>query len=1352
MKWSSRIRYVIALMAMLDGYSAATYLPDNSFNDNQFLLHVPSLTNDIPPPVWFPHLDIGGDYFNSDPRWRGEANLFMPFNKGGYQLFYGDIRGYKKSGPQLEGNFSIGYRRLFRTHFSQDYNYAYNSKWKAYWDSGWNMFGAYLGYDMLRSQAENWFNQVSGGFEYWHERFFIGANGYLPFIDTTQEDEGANVAFGTHPAGSNDPNSNVYGHILYAKGRESALPGVDGEVGYNVFGGLNIFAGGYFFHRSSVPTVWGPKATVEYNFYPRPYHRILGLFSRITLDSEVKHDKPRGTTWYTGARFTVNLSHKSDPGLSGVARHMIDPIRRDMDVVAVSYHDDGFSTFQMNGRDANVRYVSTASGISYAANNSDVDIIAVNGSLTGVETLKLATDHDVALTGGNFDFSINGTNYSARNVGYAGILTAKVNNQLIQVGEDNGDVDNNLTIQNIALHIDSSSTTARGHMAISNYDGTMNNTFGSLTLDNVNSTGTLTIILGSGQSTVSVANSTFDISDLGTSASGTPDAAVLFEADSGSTLTISNFSDNSVSISGNTESDAIYGIHNFAKSGGTVIYSGNLNNNTVSVTGGSATDETYGIRNEVNAGGSTMTFNGQMSFNKVTVTGGQAAMLTSGIDNYSTGNGVLTFNNNVYYNIVNASGTGDTYGMRNYVGGAGNIIYGSNANFNFNDLNATVTSGAYKAVGLYNNVTSTGAITFNGSVSSNTINGTSATGEASGVENAATNGSINFSGVFTANAINGSTGGTTISTAGHGIYNLGGGGDITFGTFGANTINATANSGYAYGIYNYAFVTGSTISYSDAFYSNTITATGSAATYGMRNEAEDGDAVNFTSFTDNIITATGSGDTFGIFNTDDFSAGGVNFAGAFSNNRIHATATGSGGAYGIENFAFDGLINYFGVFNKNTITAETQGSGDAHGIENNAVIGVVTFADAFSTNNITAKATGTGAAYGMDNDAAAFAIINFAAVTSNTITANSAAGSAYGVFNDTDVLLVIGGDINYNGAFNDNIITAKGAGVTYGIDNDADAGYIIYASTFSGNQIDAETSAGNVYGVNNIVEDDGLIDFVGAFSGNAIDSRNSGTGEVYGVFNDASGAFGAITFASFTSNEISSTSTSTGNGNVYGVYNSATGVGSNITFTGNFNDNKIYATGTTGAFVIGVFNNTTDDTAAINFGGTFSGNTIVATGAGTVTSRIDGVRNGADKGTITFTGNFDSNTITATGNAAISSSVYNIAHGDATGILTFTGDFNDNTLTSDGTVVTFEADNSGTINIGTITGNTLVTKNPGTYNGFYVNAEASSKVDFTDTSGTTVPLGMAQLSSNNNSATHSTGAGTGDICFVGSGC
>ncbi|MCP4474178.1 MAG: hypothetical protein GY821_06350 [Gammaproteobacteria bacterium] len=1209
MKWSSRIRYVIALMAMLDGYSAATYLPDNSFNDNQFLLHVPSLTNDIPPPVWFPHLDIGGDYFNSDPRWRGEANLFMPFNKGGYQLFYGDIRGYKKSGPQLEGNFSIGYRRLFRTHFSQDYNYAYNSKWKSYWDSGWNMFGAYLGYDMLRSQAENWFNQVSGGFEYWHERFFIGANGYLPFIDTTQEDEGANVAFGTHPAGSNDPNSNVYGYILYAKGRESALPGVDGEVGYKVFGGLNIFAGGYFFHRSSVPTVWGPKATVEYNFYPRPYHRILGLFSRITLDSEVKHDKPRGTTWYTGARFTVNLSHKSDPGLSGVARHMIDPIRRDMDVVAVSYHDDGFSTFQMNGRDANVKYVSTVSGIESAAGNSDVDIIAVNGSLTGVQTLQLATDHDVALTGGNFDFSVNGANYSASNVGYAGMLTADLNNQLIQVG-DGSDVDNNLTIQNIALHTNSDGTTVGGDMAISNFDGAASyNTFGSLTLENVESTGTLTIRLSSGQSTVSVENSSFDVS-LDNSAVGAPDAAVLFRADSGSTLTISNFSDNSISISGNTESNAIYGIHNFAKSGGTVIYSGNLNNNTVSVTGGSAT---YGIRNEVNAGGSTMTFNGQMSFNKVTVTGGQAAMPTSGIDNYSTGNGVLTFNNNVYYNIVNASGTGDTYGMRNYVGGAGNIIYGSNANFNFNDLNATVTSGAYKAVGLYNNViTSTGAITFNGSVSSNTINGTSATGEASGVENAATNGSINFSGVFTANAINGRTGGTTISTAGHGIYNLGGGGDITFGTFGANTINATANSGYAYGIYNYAFVTGSTISYSDAFYSNTITATGSAATYGMRNEAEDGDAVNFTSFTDNIITATGSGDTFGIFNTDDFSAGGVNFAGAFSNNRIHATATGSGVAYGIEN---------------------------------NAVIGIVTFADAFSTNNITAKATGTGAAYGMDNDAA-FAIINFAAVTSNTITANSAAGSAYG------------------------------------IDNDADAGYIIYASTFSGNQIDAETSAGNVYG----------------------------------------------------------------------VYNSATGVGSNITFTGNFNDNKIYATGTTGAFVIGVFNNTTDDTAAINFGGTFSGNTIVATGAGTVTSRIDGVRNGADKGTITFTGNFDSNTITATGNAAISSSVYNIAHGDATGILTFTGDFNDNTLTSDGTVVTFEADNSGTINIGTITGNTLVTNNPGTYNGFYVNAEASSKVDFTDTSGATVPLGMAQLSSNNNSATKSTGSGTGDICFVGPLC
>ena len=146
MKWSNRVRCVIGLLAVLDGYSAAAYLPAsyNNYNNhgdiNQFLLHVPNITNDIATPRWVPHMDLGGAYFNDNPHGRGEVNFFVPFNSSGYQLFYGDARGYKNSSEGFEGNFAMGYRRLFRTGLERGTDYAYTNNWQA----PWNMFGVYF--------------------------------------------------------------------------------------------------------------------------------------------------------------------------------------------------------------------------------------------------------------------------------------------------------------------------------------------------------------------------------------------------------------------------------------------------------------------------------------------------------------------------------------------------------------------------------------------------------------------------------------------------------------------------------------------------------------------------------------------------------------------------------------------------------------------------------------------------------------------------------------------------------------------------------------------------------------------------------------------------------------------------------------------------------------------------------------------------------------------------------------------------------------------------------------------------------------------------------------------------------
>ena len=62
---------------------------------------------------------------------------------------------------------------------------------------------------------------------------------------------------------------NDFKNIFFKFGKEVALWGFDAEVGYNVWRGLSLFAGGFYFHRDNVETLGGPFFRLYYAYQIR---------------------------------------------------------------------------------------------------------------------------------------------------------------------------------------------------------------------------------------------------------------------------------------------------------------------------------------------------------------------------------------------------------------------------------------------------------------------------------------------------------------------------------------------------------------------------------------------------------------------------------------------------------------------------------------------------------------------------------------------------------------------------------------------------------------------------------------------------------------------------------------------------------------------------------------------------------------------------------------------------------------------------------------------------------------------------------------------------------------------------
>jgi hypothetical protein len=230
-------------------------------------------------PSYYPVLDLAQYALHQgDSRSANLVEGFIPLYQSSPNLLsFADIRFYNPNSTPWEGNIDLGVRRIFQQSHS--------------------LAGLYAGYDRYRSQTRRYYSQVNLGVEFWFNRVFIGANGYLPFGTKVYDNDAVNQAYLV-------PTTTSYRYnIAYAQGKERAMPGADAEVGVDINRELTVYAGGYYFDHGDARRITGPKLRATYTFYHSPSHWFLNIFDRIRVEGLLSHDSVRGTSWMAGIRF-----------------------------------------------------------------------------------------------------------------------------------------------------------------------------------------------------------------------------------------------------------------------------------------------------------------------------------------------------------------------------------------------------------------------------------------------------------------------------------------------------------------------------------------------------------------------------------------------------------------------------------------------------------------------------------------------------------------------------------------------------------------------------------------------------------------------------------------------------------------------------------------------------------------------------------------------------------------------------------------------------------------------------------------------------------------------------------------
>jgi hypothetical protein len=732
------------------------------------------------------------------------ANLaegFIPLGKFTFErVLFLDLRYYNPNGTPYEWSADLAFRQLPLGDF---------------------LWGIYTGYDRFRSDTTRYFSQINAGLEFWFYRLFFGANVYIP-VGTKEYDN-------IHEGASLVPTSISYRYnIAYEDEHdERALPGGDAELGWDITHGLTVYGGGYYFHHAGFSTVAGPKLRATYTFYRSTAHRLLWLFDRIRLEGSITHDKPRGTSWLFGIRFTLGLAKQPNPTV-GIIRHMADPIRRDINGISEAFNTEDL----LRDSSGNVINVDIPNGtdltIDAAIADETSEIVGVRGTQTTSSTLDIG-DHTVTITGGIYHFTVGSHVYNLQ-IGTNGVIKQSSGAGAALFSMD-GTKD--VTIEHVTLSVNGGNNTD----AILIDDPSTSN-LGTLTIDDVMSNGTFFVDLLSGQ------NATFSFSNNEFSITADETSAISLTADDGN-ITITKFENNGITTTGDdapaianqatsssgnitytnevtqndisTTGDNAVGILNQADAGD-IEYSKSFNNNEVNTSGTgtdivTSSDTSAGIFNDASNSG-TVTFGGNFNQNTIETQGAYS----SSIVNVSTDGGEIMYSSKFNNNALTTNGQ-DSIALSNYSDGSNseidyNGIFSGNTIKTLTNIAGTgqLTVFGVNATALFNYAINDGVIQFSKALSGNTIktNSNSALGLASYTDS---NSEIEYGGAITQNTISSglSSSGSESST----IFNRTDDNSSIIYSVGItnNTLNAVGND--SYGLDVYARSGGGTITFLD---------------------------------------------------------------------------------------------------------------------------------------------------------------------------------------------------------------------------------------------------------------------------------------------------------------------------------------------------------------------------------------------------------------------------------------------------------------------------------------------------------------------------------------------------------
>jgi hypothetical protein len=1030
------------------------------------------------------------------------ANLlegFIPLGKFTFdRVLFLDLRYYHPNGIPYELNADLAFRQLPLANF---------------------LWGIYTGYDRFRSDSTRYFSQINGGLELWFHRLFFGANVYIP-VATKEYDN-------IHEGATLVPTSISYRYnIAYEDEHdERVLPGGDVELGLDITHGLTIYGGGYYFHHSGFSTIAGPKLRATYTFYrSTTAHRLLGLFDRIRLEGSITHDKPRGTSWLFGIRFTLGLDKQPNPS-SGLLRHMADPIRRDVNGISEAFNTEDL----LRDSNGNIINVDIPNGsdltISAAIADETSEIVGVRGTQTTSSTLGIG-DHELTITGGIYYFTVGNHTYSVQ-IGIDGVIkqNAGVSTALMTM-----DGAQDTTIEQITLSVNNGNNTD----AII-FDDPATNNLGTLTIDDVTSNGSLLADLASSQSaTISLTSSQFSTTNDETS-------AISLTADDGD-ITITNFKNNTITTTGD---DAPAIANQATSASGNITYTGQFTQNAISTTGNSST----AILNQSDGG--NINYSSSFTENEINTSGTGTDIITAsdtsaGIYNNASNSGTITFGSTVTQNTIETDGVlsaaitnvSSSSGQITYAGdfntngltttasnsiallnqaNGGDIDYSSN--FNNNDINTSgngsdITSIGSTAAGIYNHASNSGTLTFGSTVNQNTI-------ETDGVLSAAitnvsnSSGQITYTGNFNTNGL------TTTGNRSIALFNQANGGDIDYSSNFNNNEIATSGDGSditsigstAAGIYNHASNSG-TLTFGSTVNQNTIETDGEQAAAIINVSNSSGQITYTGNFNTNGLTTTGD-NSIALLNQAN--GGDIDYSSNFINNEIDTSGAGTDSltigdnASGIYNEAIANTITFGGNVNNNMINTTGAFAADIVNLSDDS--GTITYSNAFSTNTLTTTGETAPGILNTAGPASSAGTITYGgSFDSNNIETSTTVAGSSGIGNNASAMFNrangSSASVNFNGSFTLNVINTA-AIEAFGVNSvTKEMGEITYAQALDNNTLIAE----NAPAIHIDSTTSGQVTFEGGITNNTLNTLDTSQAVLRVLVSGGSGDHGVATF------------------------------------------------------------------------------------------------------------------------------------------------------------------------------------------------------------------------------------------------